>query len=443
MNNQLKKVNPYTGALFIMALLYFIFGFVTWLNGILIPFLKLTCNLNSDAKAFLVTFAFFIAYFVLALPSSWILEKTGFKNGMSLGLATMAVGAVVFIPAAETRSFNLFLVGLFIQGMGLALLQTAVNPYVSILGPHESAATRISVMGIFNKLAGIAAPLVFGQLLLGNAAEISKKVEATADIVEKDVLLVELSGRVVVPYLVITAVLLALAAALRFVHLPEIQGKEEESDDDTSVAKTAVRNHSFKYVRHNRTTAAKTSIFQFPHVLLGALAIFFYVGAEVMAGDLIGTYGRNLGFSLDQTRYFTTLTLSGMLIGYLLSLAIIPKYVKQENWLNVSAIFGIILTFAAYLTEGSVAITCIAALGFANAVMWPAIFPLGIAGLGKFTKTGSALLIMGIAGGAIVPQIYGQLAEVIPFETAFLLTMLPCYLYILYFAKIGHKVGKS
>ena len=422
MNNQLKKSNPFSGALVIMAALYFIFGFVTWLNGILIPFLKLTCNLNSDAKAFLVTFAFFIAYFVLALPSSWILEKTGFKNGMSLGLATMAIGALVFIPAAEMRSFNMFLCGLFVQGMGLALLQTAVNPYVSILGPHESAATRISVMGIFNKLAGIAAPLVFGQILLGNAAEISKKVEATADIVEKDVLLVELSGRVVMPYIVITVVLLALAAALRFVHLPEIQGSEEDPSE--------------------QTTTHKTSIFQFPHVLLGSLAIFFYVGAEVMAGDLIGTYGRNLGFSLDQTRYFTTLTLSGMLLGYLLSLLIIPKFVSQEKWLNISAILGILLTISAYFSEGSLAITFIAALGFANAVMWPAIFPLGIAELGKFTKTGSALLIMGIAGGAIIPQLYGFLSSVISFKAAFLLTMVPCYIYILHFAKFGHKVGR-
>lgn len=423
MNNQLEKSTNYRGAMIIMAILYFVFGFVTWLNGTLIPFLKLTCNLNTDAKAFLVTFAFFIAYFVLALPSSWILEKTGFKNGMSLGLATMAVGALIFIPAAELRSYNMFLCGLFVQGMGLALLQTAVNPYVSILGPNESAATRISLMGIFNKLAGIAAPLIFGHLLLGNATEISKLVESTADIVEKDELLVQLSGRVVMPYVVITTVLLLLAIALRIVHLPEIQG----SDDDSTA----------------QTQPFKTSISQYPHVFLGALAIFFYVGAEVMAGDLIGSYGKNLGFELDQTKYFTTLTLSGMLLGYLLSLLIIPKYVRQEVWLNISSILGIVLTISAYFSSGFVAITCIAALGFANAVMWPAIFPLGIAGLGKFTKTGSALLIMGIAGGAVIPQVFGLLSTAVGFKVGFLICMLPCYLYILYFAKSGHMVGRS
>ncbi len=414
----------YTGAMVIVASLFFIFGFVTWLNGTLIPFLKLTCNLDTDAKAFLVTFAFFIAYFVLAIPSSWILEKVGFKNGMSLGLAIMAVGAMIFIPAANARSFMMFLVGLFVQGMGLALLQTAVNPYVSIIGPIESAATRISVMGIFNKLAGIAAPLVFGKILLGNASEISDSIAAATDPLAKAELLNQLASRIVNPYIVMTIVLFALAIGLRYTNLPEVNLDGDDTNDGVS-------------------KDGKTSIFQYPHAVLGALAIFFYVGAEVMAGDIIGTYGKNLGFSLDESKYFTTFTLIGMLIGYVLSLFLIPKVIKQEQWLKVSAILGIILTCAAYATSGSVAVTCIAALGFANAVMWPAIFPLGIDGLGRFTKMGSALLIMGIAGGAIVPQIYGFLSNSIGFEKAFLCTMIPCYVYILYFAQSGYKLGRG
>lgn len=407
----------------IIATLFFIFGFVTWLNGTLIPFLKLTCNLDSDAKAFLVTFAFFIAYFVLAIPSSWILKRTGFKNGMSLGLAIMAVGAIIFIPAAGSRSFDMFLVGLFIQGMGLALLQTAVNPYVSIIGPIESAATRISIMGIFNKLAGIAAPLVFGKILLGNASEISKQIEETTDITAKTELLNQLAQRVVNPYIIMAAVLLVLAFGLRLTNLPDIKLEEDSKDG-------------------NFINDILTCIKKYPHAVLGALAIFFYVGAEVMAGDIIGTYGKNLGFSLDQSKYFTTFTLVGMLIGYLLSLVLIPKFVKQEQWLKISAIIGAVLTVGAYFTTGSIAVTCIAALGFANAVMWPAIFPLGIDGLGRFTQIGSALLIMGIAGGAIIPQIYGALSDSIGFELAFLFTMLPCYFYIYYFATIGHKTGR-
>jgi glucose/galactose transporter len=419
--NKTNNAN-YTGAMIIVAALFFIFGFVTWLNGTLIPFLKLTCNLDSDAKAFLVTFAFFIAYFVLAIPSSWILEKVGFKNGMSLGLAIMAVGAVIFIPAANSRSFMMFLVGLFVQGMGLALLQTAVNPYVSIIGPIESAATRISIMGIFNKLAGIAAPLVFGKILLGNASEISSSIEAATDPLAKAELLNQLASRIVNPYIIMTVVLMLLAIGLRFTSLPEVNLDNEKSDDETD---------------------NKSSIFQYPHAILGALAIFFYVGAEVMAGDIIGTYGKNLGFSLDESKYFTTFTLIGMLIGYVLSLFLIPNFVKQEQWLKISAILGILLTFAAFFTSGSLAVTCIAALGFANAVMWPAIFPLGIDGLGRFTKIGSALLIMGIAGGAIIPQIYGFLSSSIGFEKAFLATMIPCYVFILYFAQSGHKKGRN
>lgn len=423
MTTDTTNKSNFIGAMIIIATLFFIFGFVTWLNGTLIPFLKLTCNLDSDAKAFLVTFAFFIAYFVLAIPSSWILNRTGFKNGMSLGLAIMAVGALIFIPAAGARSFNMFLVGLFIQGMGLALLQTAVNPYVSIIGPIESAATRISIMGIFNKLAGIAAPLVFGKILLGNATEISKQVESTTDLTAKAELLNQLAQRVVNPYMIMAAVLIILAIGLKLTNLPEIKLENDSKQENT-------------------TNDEKTSILQYPHAILGALAIFVYVGAEVMAGDIIGTYGKNLGFSLDESKYFTTFTLSGMLIGYLLSLILIPKYVKQEQWLKISALLGIGLTVAAYFTTGSLAVTCIAALGFANAVMWPAIFPLGIDGLGRFTQLGSALLIMGIAGGAIIPQIYGALSNSIGFELAFLLTMLPCYLYIYYFATIGHRAGR-
>jgi glucose/galactose transporter len=271
-------------------------------------------------------------------------------------------------------------------------------------------------------LAGIAAPLVFGKILLGNASEISSSIEAATDPLAKAELLNQLASRIVNPYIIMTVVLMLLAIGLRFTSLPEVNLDNEKSDDETD---------------------NKSSIFQYPHAILGALAIFFYVGAEVMAGDIIGTYGKNLGFSLDESKYFTTFTLIGMLIGYVLSLFLIPNFVKQEQWLKISAILGILLTFAAFFTSGSLAVTCIAALGFANAVMWPAIFPLGIDGLGRFTKIGSALLIMGIAGGAIIPQIYGFLSSSIGFEKAFLATMIPCYVFILYFAQSGHKKGRN
>lgn len=405
----------------IIGLLFFIFGFVTWLNGTLIPFLKLACQLDT-MQALFVTFAFYISYFFLAIPSSQILKRTGFKNGMALGLVVMALGCLIFIPAANARAFPLFLAGLFVQGMGLALLQTASNPYISIIGPIESAAQRISIMGICNKLAGILSPLILSSIVLKNASAIEQQVLAATDEAQKAVLLDELSGRVIMPYIVMALVLGALAFMIRQSALPEIDTTGEDQSEGASTLSTG-----------------RTSVWQFPHLVLGALALFFYVGAEVMAGDGIGIYGRALGFGLDQTKYFTSFTLAAMLLGYVLSIVLIPKYISQQNFLKYSAILGLALTALTYFTSGSTAVMCVAMLGLANAVMWPAIFPLAINGLGRFTQIGSALLVMGIAGGALLPQLYGLLEKSSGHQMAFQITMLPCYAYILYYAIAGYK----
>lgn len=412
-----SRPSGYLYQITIIGLLFFIFGFVTWLNGTLIPFLKLACDLQYDWQALLVTFAFYISYFFLALPSSAILQRTGFKNGMALGLLVMAVGCLVFIPAASMRAFPLFLTGLFVQGMGLSLLQTASNPYISIIGPIESGAQRISIMGICNKVAGILSPLILSSIVLKNASAIEEQVAATTDAVQKAALLDQLAGRVVLPYIVMALVLAVLALLIRRSALPEVNpAADVASEADTS---------------------GRTSIWQFPNLLLGALAIFFYVGAEVMAGDGIVVYSRSLGFELDERKFFTAFTLGAMLVGYVLSIVLIPKYISQQKFLRYSAMLGLALTAATYFLSGSAAVFSIAMLGLANAVMWPAIFPLAINGLGRFTQTGSALLIMGIAGGALLPQLYGLLSEMegIGFRAAFQITMLPCYAYISYYAR--------
>ncbi len=411
----------------IIGILFAVFGFVTWLNGTLIPFLKLSCEL-TDQQSYYVATAFFAAYFFLALPSSVILQKTGTKNGMTIGLCIMAAGALIFIPAANARSYPLFLSGLFTLGMGLALLQTASNPYLSVIGPIESAATRISIVGICNKIAGIIANLSFGSILFVNVEGIKKQIAETTDLTVKANILNELASRVVTPYSIMAVFLLIVAFVINRSSLPDISEQASDSaDGDTDLSR------------------GKTSIFQFPHALLGALAIFFYVGAEVMAGDLISVYGKNLGFSTDDSKFFTSFGLIGLLIGYGVSIFLIPKYVKQDTWLTVSAILGILLTVASFVTNGSTTVFCLAALGFANAVMWPAIFPLGIRDLGRFTNTGSALLIMGIVGGAVIPPFYGWLYEKsgvgLDFRSAFLLIMIICYIYILWFGKVGHKIG--
>lgn len=411
-------------AVTIIGVLFFVFGFVTWLNGTLIPFLKLACQLTSDTQAFFVTFAFYMAYFFLAIPSSYILKLTGFKNGMALGLLVMAVGSLVFVPAAGSRSFALFLCGLFVQGMGLALLQTASNPYISIVGPIESAAKRISIMGICNKVAGMLSPIILGTLVLKNASSIEEQIKTAGSTDEKAKLLQELASRVITPYIVMAVVLFLLAIMIQKSSLPEIDVEKEEAVSDN--------------------TQQKTNVFQFKHLMLGVLCLFLYVGVEVMAGDAIGAYGRQLGMPLDETKYFTTFTLLSMLTGYIIGIIAIPKYISQQNALAISAITGIIFSTAVFFSTGYTAITFIALLGLSNALMWPAIFPLAIDQLGKFTKIGSALLIMGIAGGAIVPLVYTSLRDnkILSNHAAFLICMLPSYIYILYYSVKGYAAGK-
>lgn len=414
-------------AIFIMGVLYFLLGFITWLNSTLIPFLKLTCQLENDVQAFFVTSASYLGYFFLAIPSSWLLKKTGYKKGLALGLLVISLGSVIFIPASHARSFPLFLTGLFIQSTGMSLLQTAINPYISIIGPIESAAKRISIMGICNKVAGMTSPLVLGAVLLNNATALEKGINEATDKVLKDGLLAELASRIVSPYIILTAILVTFAVLIRLSPLPEIDTDKEDDKDVLS-------QHS-----------ARTSVFQFPHLLLGVLCIFVYVGVEVMAGDAIGTYGKSQGLPLDITKNFTFFTLLAMLVGYITGIFTIPKIISQQTGLKISAILGILFSIGAFLTTGYIAIGFIAALGLANALMWPAIFPLAISGLGKFTKTGSGLLVMGIVGGGVFTLIYSSLKDKVhlPNNLSFFVCVLPCYLYILYYSVSGYKAGKQ
>jgi glucose/galactose transporter len=407
----------------ILGALYFVLGFVTWVNGTLIPYFKIACELKTDLQSFLVATSFFIAYAAMAIPSSFVLKATGYKKGMAAGLVVMAIGAILFVPAAQSRNFSMFLTALFILGTGSALLQTAQNPYVSIIGPIESAGSRISMMGICNKVAGILAGLIFGAIALKNTDTLVENLK-TMDEVTKDGTLNELASRVILPYTCIAVVLVSLAIAIMFSNLPDIQDDGGEATSETKLAST------------------KTSVLQFPHVLLGMLAIFLYVGVEVMAGDTIISYGISLGISISEARFFTQYTLAFMLVGYVVGIFAIPKYISQSAALKWCAILGVIFTTLAVTTSGITSVFFIASLGLANSLMWPAIFPLGIDGLGRFTKIGSALLVMGIAGGAILPLIYGWLALHSSTQMAYSM-MIPCYLYILFFAVKGYRAGRT
>lgn len=422
----------------IIAGLFFIFGFVTWINGALIPFMK-TINELTDAQSYLVASASYISFVAMALPSSYIIGKLGYKKGMSLGLIIMALGALVFIPAAEARTYWVFLTGIFIQGLGMTILQTASNPYITILGPIDSAAKRISIMGIANKCAGALGSLIFGALLLSGIDDIKEQLTTVND-AEKNALLQEMANSVVLPYIVMAVVLFVLALLINKAPLPHVEADEIDETDTSNGIRTK-----------------KTSIFQFPHLWLGVLTLFLYVGVEVIAGDTIISYGISLGMSGDEAKNFTFMTLMAMVGGYILGVLLIPKYISQTTALKISAVLGIVFGIGIISTSGFTSVLFVAALGLANALVWPAIWPLALTGLGKFTKTASALLVMGISGGAIIPPIYGYLVDQNKAEliergveqsvamadaaTSSYWILFPCYAFILFYAIYGHKVG--
>jgi glucose/galactose transporter len=383
----------------IIGILFFVFGFITWVNSVLIAFFKDAFQLNNF-DSLLVTFAFFISYFVMAIPSSWVLAKSGFKRGMSLGLLSMAIGTLLFIPAAKMANYPMFLFGLFVIGTGLALLQTASNPYVTILGPSESAAKRISVMGICNKVAGILSQFIFGGLFLSNGLVGNEKLKT-----------------VITPYGIMTVILILLAIWVWFSSLPEVEAEEIKQENDS----------------------VKDGVWSYPNLVLGLVAFFLYVGVEVIAGDTIINYGVSQGFDQDVAKIFTTYTLYGMLAGYIVGILFIPKYLSQQKALNYSAILGIVFSIGTIFFTGFTSVLCLALLGLANALMWPALWPLAIQGLGKFTKLGSALIIMMISGGALLPLLYGKIADQIGDTQKAYMIMIPCYIFIYFYATIGHK----
>jgi MFS transporter, FHS family, L-fucose permease len=403
-----------------IGVLFFIFGFVTWLNGPLITFVKLAFNLD-DVNAFLVPMAFYLSYFFLALPAASILRRTGMKRGMALGLFVMALGAVLFGHFTTIRVYPGALAGLFVIGAGLALLQTASNPYISIVGPIESAAQRIAFMGICNKFAGILAPLVFAALVLRGLDDFSDQVKTAPTSEAREALLDVFAAQVYWPYMIMAALLAVLGVWISRSSLPDILPEDVNAE----------------------AADASRSISGYPHLWLGVICLFLYVGVEVLAGDAIGVYGAGFKLPLSETRFFTSYTLAAMLAGYVAGLLVIPRFVSQQRYLAYSAALGIVLTLCAYLTTGYVSVAFIASLGFANAMMWPAIFPLAIRGLGRHTETGSALLIMAIAGGALLPYAFALLKQHVDFQLAYALIAVPGYAYILYYGLSGWHAGYS
>lgn len=434
----------------ILTTLFFIFGFVTWLNGPLIPFFKTACEL-TESQSYFVAFAFYIAYFVMAIPSSWVIEKVGYKNGLSLGLVVIAIGAFTFYPAAEARTFILFLIALFVMGTGLAILQTAANPYVVVIGPRESAAARISVLGLANKFAGFIAPIALTVLVLSNMKDYTAEKIALLDAGAKANALDALALQLQTPYIYIGIIIMILAVFIKFSPLPEI-----DLDENGHVQHLSI----FQQIR---------DVFQHPQLVFGVITLMLYVAGEVIAGDSIGGFGKHLGVYGNNGDFYlklTSFTMTAMVIGYILGITLIPKYVSQVTALKASGFLGVFLVLLIVLISPKImiqlpgglpnlplVILLVALIGLANALCWPAIWPMALQDLGGYTKIAGALLIMAIIGGAIFPLIYGSWADSInlAYETngivetaksgnqiAYLI-LLPTYLMILFYAFKGHK----
>jgi FHS family L-fucose permease-like MFS transporter len=414
----------------IIGILFFIFGFVSWVNAILIPYFKIAFSL-SNFDSYLVAFAFYISYLVMSVPSSFLLKKVGFKKGMMFGFFAMALGAYMFVPAALGRTYELFLLGLFTLGTGLAVLQTAANPYVTILGPKERAAQRISIMGIFNKGAGILAPIIFAAVILRvGDTDLFQQLETMGE-VEKNAALDELIRRVIAPYTVVGTVLLALGILVFFSPLPEIDTEHESPE----VAEA---------------NSGKTSIFQFPHLILGAIAIFLHVGTQVIAIDTVIAYANSFGIGLMEAKVFPSYTLAFTIVGYLIGISLIPKVISQVNILRICTILGTAFTLLIIFTFGEVTLLGITSdlsiwfvvlLGLANSLVWAGIWPLALDGLGRFTKLGASVMIMGLCGNAFMPLIYGYLADLYDVRFAYWV-LFPCYLYLMFYAIYGHKIRR-
>lgn len=415
-------------SMWIIGGMFFIFGFLSWINAILIPYFKVACEL-THFQSYLVAFAFYIAYFVMSVPASYLLKRVGFKKGMMIGFMALSLGAFLFVPAAMTRTYTVFLTGLFTIGVGLSILQTAANPYITILGPKERAAQRISIMGICNKFAGILAPLLFAAAVLRPTDQALFDSLASLGDAARAMELDALVRRVIVPYSVVGTFLLFFGIGVWYSPLPELD-TDEKPEQATSEA------------------SDKQHIFQFPHLILGAVAIFLHVGTQVIAIDTIINYANSMNVPLLEGKVFPSYTLFVTICGYLTGILCIPRFLKQGKALKVCTVLGLLFSLSILGVSGQVSflghqvdasIWFIVLLGLPNSLIWAALWPLALDGLGRFVKIGSSLLIMGLSGNALIPLLYGYFADRWGLREAYII-LLPCYLYLMFYAFKGYSI---
>ena len=436
--NHVQDKSARVKSMVILALLFFIFGLVSWVNTILIPYFELTLQL-SRFESYLVTFAFYIAYLIMAIPSSMFLNKVGYKKGMMFGLWCMSLGALLFVPAAYFRAYPLFLLGLFLLGVGLAILQSASNPYVTIVGPIESAAKRMSIVGTGNKLAGVIANLIFAAVVIRQSDRVlMQEIDAgvyTGD--DLNAVLDTLIRGVMTPYLVLGVALFIFGIIIRYSPLPDI--------DPSIVNKRSLED--------DRT---QKSIFQYPALILGVLALFFHIGTQMIALGTSIQYAGTMGESLaGPAQNIPSMTMFLTFIGYFLGIVFIPKLISQRNALLICSSINLILSVLIITTTGTVtflgmttdiSLWYLVMMGLPNALLYAGIWPLAISGLGKHTNLGSAFLVMALCGSAIMPIVYNSFVEMniglSPFHAmkyAYWI-LIPCFAYIVWFALRGHNI---
>jgi len=408
----------YRGAFAMVTTLFFIWGFLTSLNDILIPHLKAIFDLNY-AEVMLVQFVFFVAYAVFGYPSGKVVEHIGYKRMMVAGLLIMAVGAILFIPAANLPSFPVFLLALIFLGAGMASLQVAANPYVTVLGPAETASSRLNLSQAFNSLGTTIGPPLGGLLILAGAEKLVSDVH-TLSPTALHAYRLQQAATVKTPYLIFTAVLILLALAIGFYKFPRIEGttKEQEAEGQK-----------------------QASIWRHRHVMLGAVGIFVYVGAEVAIGSFLINYfgGKDIGgLSAETAALYLPVYWGGAMIGRFIGSAVLQK-MKTDKLLAINATVAMVLVIISMLSFGHVAMWSILLVGLFNSIMFPSIFTLGVAEMGPLTGEASGLLVTAIVGGAIIPELQGVLADHIGLHHAFILPVL-CYIFIIYYGLKGSRV---
>ena len=409
-NTSKNKVGPVV-PLMIVGVVFFMIGFGVGISGFLTPALRSAFNLTTG-QSYLVTAAIFSAFVIFGRPTGWVIKKIGYRRAMMIAFFIMALGMWLFVPSSKAISFPLFLVALFVGGMGNTLLQGAVNPYITIIGPLDTAAVRMSLMGIMNKMAWWMAPLFLGLFIDLSNVEVND---------------------IIMPFYIVTGIMIILGIFVYFAPLPEVKAEGEDEEEASAESSYA---------------AGKTSIWQFPHLLLGVFALFLYVGIETLPMASIIDFARATFGDVPNLQGYSKFVTIGLVAGYIFGVIAIPRFVSQQRALIGFSILGVMSTLLLIYLPAQYAFYALLLASFSNSLMWPAIWPLAMKDLGKFTKVGASFLVMAIVGGAVIPLLFGVIVDAVKtteqavvanYQTAYWI-MVPCYVFILYFAISGYKI---